>query len=184
MTYDVIYADPPWYYPGSILSTQENAVGLGKSAQGRYPTMKTEKMIQEISPVFDEKANDDAYLVMWVTNSHFPDAISIAEAAGFSWVTMLLVWDKLSPKMGYYTNSQCEYLVLFKRGQPVKAIGKPADTKISQYFGEKRRQHSRKPDGIREIIERLWPEANKLEMFARTSTPGWDVWGNETEKFR
>ena len=181
--YDVIYTDPPWYYGGSLLSTQENAIGLGKSAAGRYPLMKTETMIDEIAPLVTELANDNAYLVMWVTNSHIPDSIRLAEASGFTFVSPLFVWDKLSPKMGYYTNSQFEYVFLFKKGKPVKHIGKPGNTKISQYIGERRRQHSRKPDVTRDLINELWPNASKLEMFARTSTEGWDVWGNETSKF-
>lgn len=46
-----------------------------------------------------------------------------------------------------------------------------------------RREHSRKPDEVRERIEQLYPDARRLEVFARTSAPGWDVWGNETNKF-
>jgi N6-adenosine-specific RNA methylase IME4 len=40
-------------------------------------------------------------------------------------------------------------------------------------------EHSRKPDEIHRRIERLYPDAAKLEMFARRPMDGWDVWGNE-----
>ena len=40
-----------------------------------------------------------------------------------------------------------------------------------------------KPDEVAERIESLYPSASKLEMFARTTRPGWDVFGNETDKF-
>ena len=46
-----------------------------------------------------------------------------------------------------------------------------------------RREHSRKPDGIHERIERL-VAGPYLELFARQKRPGWDVWGNEADKFR
>jgi N6-adenosine-specific RNA methylase IME4 len=45
-----------------------------------------------------------------------------------------------------------------------------------------RREHSRKPDYVHECIERL-VAGPYLELFARQRRPGWDVWGNEIEKF-
>lgn len=45
-----------------------------------------------------------------------------------------------------------------------------------------RREHSRKPDGIREeIVAQV--DGPYLELFARTQPEGWDVWGNQTERF-
>jgi len=46
-----------------------------------------------------------------------------------------------------------------------------------------RREHSRKPDEAYELIERMYPELPRIELFARARRPGWDAWGNETEKF-
>jgi N6-adenosine-specific RNA methylase IME4 len=31
------------------------------------------------------------------------------------------------------------------------------------------------------MIEKLWPNTSKLEMFARKPREGWDSWGNEVE---
>jgi N6-adenosine-specific RNA methylase IME4 len=45
-----------------------------------------------------------------------------------------------------------------------------------------KREHSRKPDGIHERIERL-VAGPYLELFARQKRPNWTVWGNQTEKF-
>ncbi len=45
------------------------------------------------------------------------------------------------------------------------------------------REHSRKPDGIHERIERL-VAGPYLELFARQQRPGWTVWGNQTDKFK
>ena len=45
-----------------------------------------------------------------------------------------------------------------------------------------RREHSRKPDEIREDIERLVP-GPYVELFARHTKPGWDAWGNQTTRF-
>jgi N6-adenosine-specific RNA methylase IME4 len=42
-----------------------------------------------------------------------------------------------------------------------------------------RREHSRKPDQAYEMIERMYPELPKIELFARQERPGWRQWGNE-----
>ena len=46
---------------------------------------------------------------------------------------------------------------------------------------ERRREHSRKPDEAYDIIERMYPELPKIELFARNTRRGWDAWGNEIE---
>lgn len=48
-------------------------------------------------------------------------------------------------------------------------------------FEERPTGHSRKPEISYEIIERLYPNARKLELFARRERAGWDAWGNEVE---
>jgi N6-adenosine-specific RNA methylase IME4 len=47
---------------------------------------------------------------------------------------------------------------------------------------ERRREHSRKPEASYDIIERMYPDLPKLELFARQAR-SWDVWGNEVGKF-
>ena len=44
---------------------------------------------------------------------------------------------------------------------------------------ERRREHSRKPEASYVLIEKMFPNLPKLELFARRKRPGWDVWGNE-----
>ena len=46
-----------------------------------------------------------------------------------------------------------------------------------------RKEHSRKPNEARLRIEELYPDAVKIELFARTKIENWDAWGNETDKF-
>jgi N6-adenosine-specific RNA methylase IME4 len=42
-----------------------------------------------------------------------------------------------------------------------------------------RREHSRKPDEAYELIEQMYPELPKIELFARQRRNGWDAWGKE-----
>ena len=41
--------------------------------------------------------------------------------------------------------------------------------------------HSRKPEEAREKIVALMGDLPRVELFARQTPPGWDVWGNEVE---
>ena len=45
-----------------------------------------------------------------------------------------------------------------------------------------KREHSRKPDELYEIIERCSP-GPYLELFARGKREGWDQWGNEVDDY-
>ena len=44
-------------------------------------------------------------------------------------------------------------------------------------------EHSRKPDEVRGWLVDLYGDVPRIELFARTSVPGWISCGNETEKF-
>ena len=42
-------------------------------------------------------------------------------------------------------------------------------------------EHSKKPEEARERIVQLMGDLPRIELFARQSPAGWDVWGNEVE---
>ncbi|MCX6746744.1 MAG: MT-A70 family methyltransferase, partial [Candidatus Pacearchaeota archaeon] len=45
------------------------------------------------------------------------------------------------------------------------------------------REHSRKPDEIRDKIVELMGDLPRIELFSRQTVRGWECWGNETTKF-
>jgi N6-adenosine-specific RNA methylase IME4 len=145
-------------------------------------------------PVGDIAAPDCA-LFMWVVGSHLEESIGLARAWGFTFKTDAFYWAKqrligadqidlftgdiAEPRMGfgYWTRKQVEPCWLFTRGAP-KRVSKG----IRQLIVEPRREHSRKPDAQYDRIEAL-VGGPRLELFARRARPGWDCWGNETDKF-
>src|SRR4029079_10775122 len=112
-------------------------------------------------------------------------------AWGFAYKTGGFVWakahagqiemfqDEVQPLMGtgYWTRANTEVCLLATRGKP-----KRLNADVRQAIIAPRREHSRKPDGIHERIERL-VAGPYLELFARQRRPGWDCWGNEVDKF-
>ena len=63
------------------------------------------------------------------------------------------------------------------RGKPMR---KAKD--VRRLVVERRREHSRKPDCVRETIERLLG-GPYLELFARETKAGWDCWGDQAALF-
>lgn len=50
---------------------------------------------------------------------------------------------------------------------------------VHQVVLSKIREHSRKPDEVRDRIVELFGNVPRIELFARQKIDGWDCWGNE-----
>ena len=173
--YDIIYADPPWDYRGQL---QHSGVDSGDSggAVRHYPTVQLEGLkLLAISQI----AAADALLFMWATSPHLDQAIELGVAWGFQWATVAFVWDKQRVNPGFYTMSQCELCLVFKRGR----IPTPRGARnVRQLVSERRGRHSAKPIEVRRRIETMFPVQTKIELFARAPAPGWSAWGLEISR--
>lgn len=175
MKYGAILIDPPWkWYAYS-------EKGLGKSAERHYPTMTIEEICA--LPVADYAAKDCA-LFLWIRWPNIFDAKTVMDAWGFEYSGLAWEWIKRSLETGKYafgggygTRKNVEPCLLARRGAPRRL-----DRRVRDFIVSPAREHSRKPDVQYERIERLF-KGPYLEMFARQQWPGWDSWGDETEKF-
>ncbi len=178
--FQIIYADPPWDYGGKMQFDKSSIKSENEgwkrdifisAANFKYPTVKT-KDLKRI-PI-DRICDDDCLLFMWVTNPHLAQGIELGTAWGFEYKTVAFVWDKMSHNPGQYTLSNCELCLVFKRGR----IPRPRGARnIQQLVRAPRGAHSVKPDIVRDNIAKMFPSQRKIELFARTTTEGWDVWG-------
>ena len=178
--YDIIYADPPWDYGGKMQfdksSVSVEKINLSRnifisSANFKYPTL-TMKELKKI-PLL-EITKDDCLLFMWVTNPHLAHGIELGQYWGFEYKTVAFVWDKMIHNPGKYTMSYCELCLVFKRGR----IPSPRGTRNEkQLIRTLRGAHSAKPSDVREAIERMFPNQQRIELFARQRPDNWDVWG-------
>ena len=167
-----ILADPPWAFN----SWEHDGVVPSRTAASHYSTM-VERELCDL-PVADIAAKDCA-LFMWVVDYHMPQALTVAKAWGFEFKTCAFVWVKSKlggwphVGMGYWTRKQTEQCWLFTRGAP-RRIGKG----VPQIIHCPRGAHSAKPEQQYGLIETL-VGGPYLEMFARTTKPGWTAWGNQ-----
>ncbi len=172
--YSVIYADPPWHY------RTYSKKGRGRSADSHYPTMDLEDI--KALPVSEIAAKDCA-LFMWLTFPCMLEAFEVLKAWGFEYKTVAFVWVKQNRKsdslfwgMGYWTRANAELCVLATKGHP-----KRMNTGVHQVIMTHIEEHSKKPNEARERIVRLMGDVPRIELFARQTPEGWDVWGNEVE---
>ena len=173
-TFDVIYTDPPWCYDGrTFLNKKANETG---SASDHYPTMTLKQMmLMNVKKLRSKKS----IMYMWTTGPQLDISIQLMKAWGYKYKPMAFVWNKLRVNPGYYTMSQCEYVIVGTYG----AIPQPRGLRnIRQLVESRRTVHSRKPHEVRRRIELMHPEQSRLEMFARTSFPGWFTHGNQCEQ--
>ena len=171
--YDIIYADPPWDYKGQLQHTGAGGRDSGGAVR-HYRTVPVSEMAAwDIAAI----SAADCLLFMWSSSPHLDQAITLGKAWGFQWATVAFVWDKQAVNPGFYTMSQCELCLVFKRGK----IPQPRGARnVRQLVQAKRTRHSEKPDAVRARIDAMFPHHRKIELFARKQSPGWDVWGLES----
>lgn len=181
--YGAILADPPWRF--ETWGDQSNAA---THVDRHYSTMSIEDI--RALPVGNLAAHDSV-LFVWVTWPNLLNALSVVGAWDFKFKTCAFCWAKAHAGQlemfeqaipdqigtGYWTRANTEPCLLATRGNP-----KRLNADVRQAIIAPRREHSRKPDGIHERIERL-VAGPYLELFARQRRPGWDCWGNEVDKF-
>ena len=169
--YSIIYADPPWQY-------QRNKVQ--GAAENHYPTMGIDELCA--LPVADLAAPDSA-LFLWATFPQLPEALRLIEAWGFRYKSVAFVWLKKNKKadswfygLGFWTRGNAEICLLATKGHPKRKAAN-----IHQFIISPIEAHSKKPDEAREKIVALMGDLPRVELFARQSPPGWEVWGNEVK---
>ena len=160
--YRVVYADPPWSY-----GDKQNIDGLG-GAEKHYTTMPLKEICEIPVPT-----QDNAVLFIWVTSPMLEDVFAVIKAWGFKYKTSF-VWDKIAHNMGHYNSVRHELLLIATKGSCTPDVKKLYDSVVSI----ERSEHSKKPSQFREMIDVLYPTGDRIELFAREASDGWDVWGN------
>jgi N6-adenosine-specific RNA methylase IME4 len=91
-----------------------------------------------------------------------------------------MIWDKENGIAPAFTvRFSHEYLLWFyKKGKMLKPVDEMRG-KYTTVIREPSTKHSKKPTEVYEMLENMFPQATKIELFARTTRNGWDCWGNE-----
>jgi len=171
--FTTILADPPWRF--------ENRTGkMAPEHQRllRYRTMTSEEILE--LPV-NRLAAARAHLYLWIPNALVAEGLEVMKRWGFTYKTNL-VWFKVRKDggpdgrgVGFYFRNVTELILFGVRGN-MRTLD--AGRRQTNIITTRKREHSRKPDELYDIIEACSP-GPYLELFARHPRKGWVQWGNE-----
>lgn len=173
--YRAIMCDPPWGF--SNTSTRA-------FAESHYITMSQEDIFN--FTVIQKLAADDCVLFLWSPNAFTKCAIDTMVNWGWRFI-LPIPWIKMKPNslgqfklqigLGNYFRNCTEMLIFGMRGKV-----RPKMRNIPNIIlAPRTKYHSQKPDAAYELVER-YTDGPYLDMFARYTRPGWDVWGYEVDE--
>lgn len=176
--YDIVYADPPWSYYGD----PNKMAAAGK----HYSLMADDDLARLPIKSLLRDPKKGAFFI-WATCPRLDLAIHTIEAWGLCYRGVAFNWVKtrrdggvigaqgVPPTATKPTSELCLFATTKKKGRPFPLL----DSAVPQVILAPRGKHSEKPAITREYIGRLYGPRPCIELFARTQTPGWAVWGNE-----
>lgn len=171
MIYKTILADPPWRF-----LNRTGKVAPEHKRLARYETMTTDE-IKNLSI----NAADKSHLYLWVPNALLQDGLDVMKAWGFKYKGNI-IWEKVRKDgqpdgrgVGFYFRNVTEVVLFGVRGS-MRTL-QPGRRQVN-LLRTRKREHSRKPDELYDIIEQCSP-GPYLELFARHKRDGWDSVGLE-----
>jgi N6-adenosine-specific RNA methylase IME4 len=166
--YHCIVIDPPWQMEKIERDERPEQTGFD------YPTM-TEAELRAL-PV-QRLAFKNCHLYLWTTHKHFPLAMALVEAWGFTY-ECLMTWVKNVGFTPFSWMRSTEHVLFCRRGKlDLQKVGMRLD------FSGKVREHSRKPDVFYDLVREASP-GPRLDYFSRQEHDGFEGWGNEKDKFQ
>jgi N6-adenosine-specific RNA methylase IME4 len=172
-----VLADPPWQF-----TNRTGKIAPENKRLTRYETMSVDEICSLPVP---RLARDRAHLYLWVPNALMPEGLRVMQAWGFTYKTNL-VWHKVRKDggsdgrgVGFYFRNVTEIVLFGIRGTKNRTL--KAGRRQVNLLASRKREHSRKPEELYEIIESC-SRGPYLELFARGARPSWHVWGFEANE--
>lgn len=172
--YKLLYVDPPWRQTkGGKKQARPNTSGCNLD----YQTLSLDDIKEHLS-IGMKLLEQDGILFLWTIDKYLFEAEEIAKSLGFK-LHARMIWNKVTGIPAAFTiRYGHEYLLYMYKGK-FTPVAKDYRGLYHSVFVEKSTRHSKKPTRAYEIIENLYPNVNRLEMYARYTRDGWDCWGNE-----
>lgn len=176
--FSTVLADPPWRF-----QNRTGKMAPEHRRLSRYGTMELQDIMA--LPIAEVLA-PTAHLYLWVPNALLPQGIDVLRAWGFDYKSNI-VWHKIRKDggsdgrgVGFYFRNVTEIVLFGVRGKNARTL--PPGRRQVNYLSSQKREHSRKPDELYEVVEACSP-GPYLEMFARGTRLGWTAWGNQAADY-
>ena len=168
--FPTVVIDPPWATMGG-----SRASWAGDAAPDYYK----EQHLMDINDIkrmpIPEILTEDAFVFLWTTSPHLPDALECLDCWGLRYVYMM-VWHKPGgAKPTNYPTYNAEFIVVGVSGAPL--IHDTAGFRLVNQWN--RTEHSAKPAEFYQLIAERTDEP-RLDIFNRRIIPRFIGWGNES----
>lgn len=175
--YNIVYADPPWSYYGDPNKDQ---------AAGKHYKLMSDNEIWSM-PV-RKICSEKAVLFLWATSPRLDAAIETVKRWGFHYRGIAWVWVKTT-NAGKIINGQgvrpsfvkptVELVLVGSTEKKGRTFPLLTESMSNVILAARPNKHSKKPEIFRQMITDLLGDRKRIELFARNSAPGWDLFGNE-----
>lgn len=176
--YATILADPPWQF--------QNRTGKMAPEHKRLSRYETLDLSKIAALPIKQLSAETCHLYLWVPNALLLEGLEVMALWGFTYKTNI-VWHKIRKDggpdgrgVGFYFRNVTELVLFGVRGKNARTLS-PGRRQVN-IVKSRKREHSRKPDELYEIIEACSP-GPYLELFARGTRKGWVTWGNEATDY-
>ena len=176
--YAIVYTDPPWEQAkGGKKAVRPNSSGKPLD----YHTMPLADIEEFHERFLQEHTEEKHNVFMWCIDKYLPAAEAFVARLGYK-LHARIIWDKLNgPAPAFTVRFQTEYLLWFYKPGKIVMPRKERRGKYSTIIREGSTIHSKKPRAAYEMLEDMFPDASKIELFARNTRDGWDGFGDELE---
>jgi N6-adenosine-specific RNA methylase IME4 len=173
-SYGIIYTDPPWpQKKGNIRKCRPN-----QTRALDYATMSIDDIFS-LHDKFFAQTEKKHNVFMWAIDKYLHEAELKMQERGYI-LHARMIWDKQNGIAPAFTvRYSHEYLLWF---YPKGNMLKPCEEQQGKFltvFQERSTAHSKKPEYAYRMIEAMFPDAKKIELFARNTRAGWDAWGDQ-----
>ena len=172
--YQIIYTDPPWKQTkGNKRKCRPNQ---DKKLDYETLSMDTIKDLhKQVTTLCSPKHN----IFMWTIDKYLHESEQMMKELGYE-LHARMIWDKENGIAPAFTvRFAHEYLLWFYKKGDILMPCEQQRGKYTTVLREMSTKHSKKPECAYQMIENMFPQAKKLELFARNERKDWDCWGDE-----
>lgn len=129
-----------------------------------YPIVPFDK-IKRVRRKLAKQLAPDAVLFLPAPGPRIAETLGLIEDLGFEYIGQM-VQTKAEPKFDSFIRYNHELLLIGTMGEDLLPNGAERPSSVTD-------------SEVHEIIDKLYPDQPKLELFGHTDRPGWTLWDNE-----